>query len=119
MTIRLLQFGVTGQVARELLAQAGGHEVAVEALSRSEADLADPEACAQIVRDRKPDLVVLAAAYTAVDLAETERDLGWRPRISLADGLEDTVRWYVENAHWVDGIRQRGFHSERLGLVKA
>jgi len=29
------------------------------------------------------------------------------------------VRWYVENSSWWQGIRDRGFHSERLGLVKA
>ena len=29
------------------------------------------------------------------------------------------MRWYVDNGDWVEGIRQRGFHSERLGLVKA
>ena len=75
MTTRLLQFGVTGQVARELLAQAGGHDVTVEALGRAEAELADPAACAAIVRDRRPQVVVLAAAYTAVDLAETETEL--------------------------------------------
>jgi dTDP-glucose 4,6-dehydratase len=37
----------------------------------------------------------------------------------LLEGLEDTVRWYVENPDWVEGIRRRGFESERLGLVKA
>jgi dTDP-glucose 4,6-dehydratase len=29
------------------------------------------------------------------------------------------VRWYVDNYGWVEGIRNRGFHSDRLGLVKA
>ena len=38
---------------------------------------------------------------------------------ALLEGLEDTVRWYVDNRDWVEGIRQRGFQSERLGLVKA
>ena len=37
----------------------------------------------------------------------------------LEAGLEDTVRWYVENRAWVERIRERGFHSERLGLVRA
>ena len=37
----------------------------------------------------------------------------------LGEGLEDTVRWYVDNYDWVERIRQRGFESERLGLVKS
>ena len=49
-----------------------------------------------------------------------EAELGWKPRMPLLrPGLEDTVRWYVDNRDWVEGIRQRGFQSERLGLVKA
>lgn len=55
----------------------------------------------------------------AIDSSKLERELGWKPRRALLEGLEDTVRWYVENREWVEGIRQRGFQSERLGLVKA
>jgi dTDP-glucose 4,6-dehydratase len=55
----------------------------------------------------------------AIDASKLRDELGWTPRRALEEGLEDTVRWYVENWDWVDGIRRRGFHSERLGLVKA
>jgi dTDP-glucose 4,6-dehydratase len=55
----------------------------------------------------------------AIDASKLEAELGWTPRMPLLAGLEDTVRWYVENSAWVEGIRQRGFQSERLGLVKA
>lgn len=55
----------------------------------------------------------------SIDAAKLERELGWRPRMALEAGLEDTVRWYVENSDWVQRIRERGFHSERLGLVQA
>lgn len=75
MSLRILQFGTTGQVGRELLAKAPAYEVAVTALSRAQADFTDPAACAAKVAEHRPDLVVLAAAYTAVDLAETETDL--------------------------------------------
>jgi dTDP-4-dehydrorhamnose reductase len=78
MTVRILQFGVTGQLARELLAQAKDFDVEVTALSRADADFANPQAVVQRVRGVHADLVVLAAAYTAVDLAESERDLAFR-----------------------------------------
>lgn len=72
MTVQILQFGTTGQLATELLRQAPSHDVAVTALGRADADLTDPAACAAKVRAAKPDVVIIAAAHTAVDLAESE-----------------------------------------------
>jgi dTDP-4-dehydrorhamnose reductase len=71
--MRLLVFGQTGQVARELIARANGHDIT--ALGRDQADLSNPQACAQMVRNLAPDAVINAAAYTAVDKAEEEEDL--------------------------------------------
>ena len=78
MSLRILQFGTTGQLARELLAQAQDFDVEITALSRAEADFADPAAVAARLAGTKADLVVIAAAYTAVDLAETEPELAHR-----------------------------------------
>ena len=66
----LLVFGRTGQVARELAA------LAPEAtfLGRDRADLTDPAACAAAIRAARPRAVINAAAYTAVDRAETDAD---------------------------------------------
>lgn len=66
----LLVFGRTGQVARELQARAD-----VLALGRDRADLSAPETCAAAIRAARPDAVINAAAYTAVDQAESEEDL--------------------------------------------
>lgn len=65
--MRILVFGKTGQVACELQRQAD-----VLALGRAEADLANPEACAEALRAADADLVINAAAWTAVDKAEAE-----------------------------------------------
>lgn len=78
MSLAVLQFGTTGQVGAELLRQAPRHDVALTALSRAEADFADPAACAAKVRAARPDLVVIAAAYTAVDQAESDRETAFR-----------------------------------------
>jgi dTDP-4-dehydrorhamnose reductase len=72
VTVRILQFGTTGQLATELVRQAPGHAVELTALSRHDCDFEDPEKAARIVHARKPDVVVIAAAYTAVDAAETD-----------------------------------------------
>jgi dTDP-4-dehydrorhamnose reductase len=77
MTIRILQFGATGQMAREILERAG-EGVDVTALSRAEADLTDPASIARAIADAGDvDLVLNAAAYTAVDRAESEPDLAY------------------------------------------
>lgn len=72
--MRVLVFGTSGQVARELRRRCPAG-VQMTALSRDEADLADPESCAQAVAKHACDAVINAAAYTAVDQAEAEEEL--------------------------------------------
>jgi dTDP-glucose 4,6-dehydratase len=55
----------------------------------------------------------------AMDAAKAERELGWRPAVAFDDGIERTVRWYLENAPWWRAIRARGFAGQRLGLGRA
>ncbi|WBU63267.1 dTDP-4-dehydrorhamnose reductase [Paracoccus aerodenitrificans] len=66
----LLIFGKTGQVATELARIAPDANFA----GRDEADLTDPESCAELIGHRQPRAVINAAAYTAVDKAETDRE---------------------------------------------
>ncbi len=77
MTLKVLQFGATGQMALELIARSPRHGVRLTALSRAQADLTDPAAIARIVEQSDADLVINAAAYTAVDKAEAERDVAF------------------------------------------
>lgn len=70
--MKALVFGRTGQVATELCRRAGAHGVEVEALDRSQADLSDPKACAAIIAQTDTEVIINAAAYTAVDKAEEE-----------------------------------------------
>jgi dTDP-4-dehydrorhamnose reductase len=91
MTVRILQFGTTGQLATELLAQAKDFDVEITALSRAEADLSDPAAVARGVAGTRADLVVLAAAYTAVDQAESERDLAYRVNAETPGAIAETI----------------------------
>lgn len=70
----ILVFGQTGQVATEM------QRIHPDALylGRAQADLSDPEACAAVIHTHTPDAVINAAAYTAVDRAETEEALATR-----------------------------------------
>ncbi|OWY02172.1 dTDP-4-dehydrorhamnose reductase [Thioclava sp. IC9] len=67
----ILVFGQTGQVAQEL------QRLAPDAafLGRDRVDLSNPDAAAQAIREAKPEAVINAAAYTAVDKAEEEEAL--------------------------------------------
>ncbi len=67
----ILIFGKTGQVGCEL----ARHAPDACFLGRDQADLTDPDACAAAILARSPRAVINAAAYTAVDHAETEKDI--------------------------------------------
>ena len=72
--MRLLLTGCNGQVGFELqrsLAPLGE----VVAVDHAECNLAEPDAIRGLVRIVRPDIIVNPAAYTAVDKAESERDL--------------------------------------------
>ncbi|MBY5986770.1 dTDP-4-dehydrorhamnose reductase [Roseovarius atlanticus] len=66
-----LVFGSSGQVATELRLSAPDAMF----LGRDSADLTDPAACAAAIAAHRPDLVINAAAYTAVDRAEEKEAL--------------------------------------------
>ena len=67
--------GTTGQVVTSLIERgtAAGHEVI--AIGRPDLDLADPASVVRALEGAAPDVIVSAAAYTAVDKAESESDL--------------------------------------------
>lgn len=69
--MKLLVFGQTGQVAREL-ARRLPSGVQAKFLGRDHADLSNPAACAAAIANYPVDAVINAAAWTAVDKAETE-----------------------------------------------
>ncbi len=68
----ILVFGGNGQLGRELARAAGERNVALTAVPHADADIADSAAVTAALARHKPLLVVNAAAYTAVDLAESD-----------------------------------------------
>lgn len=74
--MRILITGRHGQVAHELQRRMGKvGELIV--LGRDQLDLAQAGQIRQQIQKARPDLIINAAAYTAVDLAETERDVAF------------------------------------------
>lgn len=72
--MNVLVIGSTGQLARHL------RELMPNAVfwSRTDADLTDPAALEGKALAARPDLIINAAAYTAVDRAESEPEIAWR-----------------------------------------
>ena len=71
--MNLLVFGSTGQVAQSL-AGLSGDGLTVITLGRPDGDITDLSRIRSAIAEKKPDIVVNAAAYTAVDAAETDED---------------------------------------------
>jgi len=97
---RLLLIGANGQVGWELrrtLAPLG----VVQAVDVPDIDLAQPDATRALVRAARPDLIVNAAAYTAVDQAEREPDLA-RAVNAVAPGVlaEEAARLGAGIVHY-------------------
>ncbi len=73
--MRILVIGKEGQVARALSERASAHGASIVLVGRPQLDLADPSGVGDVLADIAGDVIVNAAAYTAVDQAEAEPDL--------------------------------------------
>ena len=51
----------------------------------------------------------------AIDPNRIYQELGWRPSVSLEDGLKKTVKWYLENKDWWQPLLKRSDLGKRLG----
>jgi dTDP-4-dehydrorhamnose reductase len=77
--MRIVVTGSAGQVARSLKERSAQHPpCSVIAVGRPDLDLAFPDTVAPALERARPDVLVNAAAYTAVDKAESEPELAMR-----------------------------------------
>jgi dTDP-4-dehydrorhamnose reductase len=112
--MKILLTGKNGQLGFELqraLAPLGE----VYAVGTQDCDLADPDAISALVRTVQPELIVNAAAYTAVDRAESEVDLATAinteaPRILGAEASRIGA-WVIHYStdYVFDGIKQGAY----------
>jgi dTDP-4-dehydrorhamnose reductase len=92
--MRLLVTGREGQVARALAERGGvaGHDVVL--VGRPELDLSgDASAIEKAIAARRPDIIVSAAAYTAVDKAESEPGLAFAVNATGAGSVARAARY--------------------------
>ena len=90
--MKVLVTGRDGQLAQSLAERAAGHpQISLHFAARPECDLAVPGSAAAAIRAAEPDLVVSAAAYTAVDKAEGEPDVADRVNADAAGEIAEAA----------------------------
>jgi dTDP-glucose 4,6-dehydratase len=47
----------------------------------------------------------------AMDFSRIRSELGWAPRHSLADGLRETVEWYLSHREWVEAVSDDSYRD--------
>ena len=52
----------------------------------------------------------------AIDPARMRNELGWRPSVTLEQGLEKTVQWYLDHEDWWRALQDRDGVGDRLGV---
>jgi dTDP-4-dehydrorhamnose reductase len=85
--MRLLVTGTSGQLAQSLLERGLARDIDIVALRRPQLDLTIPSTITVALADARPAVVVSAAAYTAVDKAESEEALALRVNAKGAGDL--------------------------------
>ncbi len=53
----------------------------------------------------------------AIDPSLAERELGWKPRRTLEQGIRETVKWYLDHLDWCEAVQKNNYNRERLGLT--
>jgi dTDP-glucose 4,6-dehydratase len=55
-------------------------------------------------------------ARYAIDPSRIRNELGWRPSVTVEQGLAKTVQWYLDNEDWWRALQTREGVGERLGV---
>lgn len=91
--MNLLIAGAKGQVGTELVAEAKNRGYQVNGFGSKEFDISDSEQVNKTILEIKPDVVINAAAYTAVDKAEAEQELAYAVNSLGSENLAQACKY--------------------------
>ena len=57
-------------------------------------------------------------ARYAIDSSKLQRELGWEPSLQFEEGIEKTVRWYLENQEWMDNVTSGDYQNYYSEMYK-
>jgi len=52
----------------------------------------------------------------AIDFSKIKNELGWQPSYTFEQGMEQTVKWYLNHQEWCDNVTSGKYQRERLGI---
>mgnify|MGYP002746992831 FL=1 len=55
----------------------------------------------------------------AIDSTKLQKELGWEPSLQFEEGIEKTVRWYLENQEWMDHVTSGDYQRYYENMYKA
>ena len=76
--MKILVTGANGQLGQELVQQLTKHDVELFAYTKSQLDICNLNAVINVVEEIQPHVIINVAAYTKVDLAETNKELAFQ-----------------------------------------
>ena len=47
----------------------------------------------------------------AIDSTKLKKELGWEPSLQFEEGIEKTVKWYLENQEWLDNVTSGDYQA--------
>lgn len=116
--MKVLVFGASGQLGREVVTAVRRHQLDVRAYARSELDITDTDLVRKTIREHAPCIVVNTAAFTQVDLAEQEVDLAWMVNSKAVRGLAlaccehpDNLLIHISTDYVFDGNSHRALRE--------
>ena len=54
----------------------------------------------------------------AIDSRKLQRELGWEPSLQFEEGIEKTVRWYLDNQEWMDNVTSGDYQKYYENMYK-
>ena len=63
-------------------------------------------------------LQILFNLRYAIDSSKLQRELGWEPSLQFEEGIEKTVRWYLDNQEWMDNVTSGDYQKYYEDMYK-
>ena len=116
--MKILITGSSGQVGHALVKNLNNHQIIP--LTRKDCNLDKPDQIKKIIDRHLPDLIINSAAYTAVDHAESEKDLAYRincdaPKVIAQKAYECNIPLFHFSTDYVfNGEKEYGYLEDDI-----
>ena len=54
----------------------------------------------------------------AIDSTKLQKELGWEPSLQFEEGIEETVKWYLDNQEWLDNVTSGDYQKYYDNMYK-